>query len=206
MRASVSWPSWDAGLFLALHDLFPHQGVWVVLFGYATLLVPIVLFGGPLFLLVYQQAWKGGWKLWGKTMAAFGAGLLPTMILIGISKALFARDRPIAYFESRNTAIHSFSWQELREGSFPSAGAGLLMLVCLFVAFMIARDVKPDHRWIPFAAGGLVVVWFGYTRIYVAAHFPLDVVGGWIYGAVGFAICLAVWNRWIRETLVITRR
>lgn len=200
MRASVSWPSWDADLFLALYDLFPHEGIWVVLFGYATLLAPVVLLGGPLLLLVYQKAWQGRWKLWGKTMAAFGAGLLPTVILMGISKPLFLRDRPIAYFESRDTAIHFFSWHELREGSFPSSGGGLTLLVCLFVAFMIARDLKLTRRWVPFVVGALVAVWYGYTRIYVAAHFPLDVVGGWVYGGVGFAICLAVWNQWIRET------
>lgn len=65
---------------------------------------------------------------------------------------------------------------------------------------MIARDLKPTRRWVPFAVGALVAVWYGYTRIYVAAHFPLDVVGGWVYGGVGFAISLTVWGRWIRET------
>ena len=197
---TVSWPSWDADLFLALYDLFPHAGIWVVLFGYTTLLAPVALMGVPLFLLVYQKAWNGRWKLWGKTIGAFGAGLLPTVILMEISKALLARDRPIAYFESRNIAIHFFPWHELREGSFPSGGAGLLMLACLFVAFMIARNMKPNRRWISFAVGALVVVWFGYTRIYVSAHFLLDVVAGWIYGVVGFAICLAVWRRWMQET------
>lgn len=79
-------------------------------------------------------------------------------------------------------------------GSFPSSHAATSMAVALGTALLFARS----RPWI-FALPFLV----GWSRVYVGKHFPLDVVAGWLVGALAV---VAVW--WICHVLfrVVGRR
>jgi undecaprenyl-diphosphatase len=60
------------------------------------------------------------------------------------------------------------------------------------MATVIALWVPLRWRWAPFAVAAVV----GLGRMYVGAHYPLDVVGGALWGAfVGWAVVLA--GRWL---------
>jgi undecaprenyl-diphosphatase len=75
----------------------------------------------------------------------------------------------------------------IREGAdgfgFPSGHAA----VAFAVAVVVASVVPGRWRWVPFAVAAVV----GLGRMYVGAHYPLDVVGGALWGsAVGLTVVL----------------
>jgi undecaprenyl-diphosphatase len=86
-------------------------------------------------------------------------------------KPLFARLRPC----NALSEVHIF-WPCPRSFSFPSNHAANVFGGVFFLSYIY-------RRWAP----GLIFIalLIGYSRIYVGEHFPLDVVGGAVLGAVG---------------------
>lgn len=60
--------------------------------------------------------------------------------------------------------------------------------VAFAVATVVATVLPKRWRWVPFALAAVV----GLARMYVGAHYPLDVVGGALWGAaVGWTVVVA---------------
>ncbi len=111
-----------------------------------------------------------------KHLALFAGALILSGIVGRILKHFFDRPRPLkemaALIESHQVYIHVLG-KELREYSFPSghtlsAFSGATFLSILF------------KRWSPLFFS--VAVLTGLSRIYVGAHFPIDVIGGMFVG------------------------
>ena len=98
-------------------------------------------------------------------------------------KVLVGRPRPPA-----GVAIGHYSGY-----AFPSGHATQAAAVWLMVAFVVAAAAPSSRQrmWIWIAAVSTVVV-VGITRLYLAAHWLTDVVGGWVFGALWFGSILAV--------------
>jgi undecaprenyl-diphosphatase len=75
--------------------------------------------------------------------------------------------------------------------SFPSAHSATSVAVYATLTLLAARAVNGRLRVAMAVAGGLVVVAIGLTRIYLGAHYPTDVLAGWLTGAV---IVLGSWT------------
>ena len=70
----------------------------------------------------------------------------------------------------------------------PSSHASVSLAVWGYLAYRL----KKDWLW---ALTGVLVVMIGVSRLYLAVHFPTDVLGGWLIGLV--AIVIFVWGeRW----------
>ena len=98
------------------------------------------------------------------------------------TKFLFDRARP-ELWEKRG----QFSW-----ASYPSGHAITTVAVLFTVAYMLERD--RCWRW-PYAvitAVALITVW---SRLYLGVHWPTDVIGGGIMGAIWLGATLVAFAR-----------
>ena len=83
-------------------------------------------------------------------------------------------------------------------GSFPSGHAVHAILLFGFLIMILGELHK--HRWSTIAAQGLLgamILACGASRVYLGVHWPSDVLGGYLLGAVSMAGLL-----WARKTLV----
>ncbi|MCO4753403.1 MAG: phosphatase PAP2 family protein [Bacteriovoracaceae bacterium] len=74
---------------------------------------------------------------------------------------------------------------------FVSSHAANTFGIAIFLWLVFRRKYNFFGVLIPYAA--LV----SYTRIYLAKHYPLDLVGGAILGALSAALLFFIWNRWV---------
>lgn len=101
-----------------------------------------------------------------------------------ILKAVFGRPRPrvVAPLADALTA------------SFPSGHAMMAAITYGTVAFLVGRMAKGALRWVTWAGAALLVVLIGLTRIYVGAHYPSDVVAGWLAGIAWTGLLVALFR------------
>lgn len=76
--------------------------------------------------------------------------------------------------------------------SFPSAHAQNTTVVFGFIAAQLKRRIA----WL---AAGVVILLVGVSRLYLGLHWPVDVLGGFVIGAVLLALALRVYTRWSRR-------
>jgi len=110
------------------------------------------------------------------------AALLLSAVMIQALKALFPIARPVELLQT----VHVVG-PVLRYGTFPSghAAAGMSVALTLY-SFSPSRSL----RWFLLMAAVLV----GVSRIFVGAHFPLDVAAGMLTATLSFALCTGlVW-------------
>lgn len=104
-----------------------------------------------------------------------------TFALNSLLKAVVHRERPSTY-ESHDVLIQTFS--------FPSGHAASSVVVFGMLAYMAWRLLP--QPWGAVVAGiiALVIIGIGISRVYLGAHYPSDVIVGWIVGAIGLAIII----------------
>ena len=68
--------------------------------------------------------------------------------------------------------------------AFPSGHASLSLVVFGFLAVIVAREVPPRWRWIPYSVAFFPVVAISFSRVYLGAHWLSDILGGWSLGLV----------------------
>jgi undecaprenyl-diphosphatase len=92
------------------------------------------------------------------------------VVLTTALKSVFERDRP-ELFESGYTA--SFY-------SFPSGHATVAVGFYGTLAILIAWRLLGFWRWAVVAAGFLLVLLIGYSRMYLGVHYPTDILAGYL--------------------------
>ncbi|OGP51507.1 MAG: hypothetical protein A2Y79_08325 [Deltaproteobacteria bacterium RBG_13_43_22] len=98
-------------------------------------------------------------------------------------KHLFARPRPC----NALSGVHIF-WPCPRSFSFPSNHAANFFGAVFFLSYAY-------RSWTYFLIPLAFVV--GYSRIYVGEHYPFDVLGGILLGALGAALFLWIRHYWL---------
>lgn len=132
--------------------------------------------GGPVWLGVYTLAALGVWQLvrlrrFRALVFAVGA-VGGAMAFNLLAKYHFERLRPDFYHQICRETV-----QQLPDPSFPSghtmasvALASTLGIVCW----------RTRWRWVAWAAGLLFALGVSWSRLYLAAHYPSDVLAGWL--------------------------
>ncbi|MBA4392791.1 MAG: hypothetical protein C0407_04470 [Desulfobacca sp.] len=115
--------------------------------------------------------------------------LLLTAILVGVLdysnsfffKHLFVRPRPCNVF----SGVHTF-WPCPRSFSFPSNHAANIFGAVFFLSHSY-------RNWSFILIPTAILV--GYSRVYVGEHYPFDVLGGAVLGALGAGIGIVLFNK-----------
>jgi membrane-associated phospholipid phosphatase len=112
-------------------------------------------------------------------------GTLTLWLLVEIIKALIDRDRPFLTLDKARV----IGWKE-RGDSFPSGHTSqIFFLVTLFVQHL---QLNMAIAVVFYAIAVLV----GFTRIYVGAHYPRDVIAGLVLGSVWGLLTMLVDPYW----------
>ena len=114
------------------------------------------------------------------TRLLIASGIVPaTICLAAVLKLVLQRARPETEYV-QNMLIHSFS--------FPSGHAAGAMIGGGFLAYLAWSSLPQPWSTVIVALLGFIIVAVGISRIYLGAHYPSDVLGGWIIGALGLIV------------------
>ena len=153
--------AWEESLFRTLNEL-PHDVepvLWVMQQMGSAIVMPFAA------IVLWRMT-----RRWQPPVALLAAGFLLGWVGAKGIKAMVGRGRPGAIFDD---AFLGFDVPTAEIG-FPSGHAVLAFtLLAMFVPYLSKRG-----RIVAFG----VAIGVGLTRVYVGAHFPLDVIGGAGYG------------------------
>ena len=107
--------------------------------------------------------WRRRWMAAAHWLAALVFGLVLTALL----EAVVVMPRP-------PTAPAGFG--------FPSVAVTMTTIVFGFFAVLIARELPGRKRVWPYLLAGVVTTLVGFSRLYLGAHWPSDLVGGTLFG------------------------
>jgi membrane protein DedA with SNARE-associated domain/membrane-associated phospholipid phosphatase len=162
----ITWllRGWLGGLDLFLHEAF--QGlrtpvadrVLVLITGLGDSALLFTVLGAGC-LLLFVRARHHAAVHW--LAAALSALLLTRLLKVGI-----AAPRP----------PHLFGGVDA--DSFPSGHVSLSVAVYGFLAVLIARELAPSKRWMPYVCAALLLIPIAFSRLYLGAHWLSDVLAG----------------------------
>jgi membrane-associated phospholipid phosphatase len=149
-----------------------------------TMIVATFLGNGLSALAVAVGAFlAGAWRMGVEILL----GIVTLWLIVETIKALAARKRPFRLFYEARVV----GWRE-RGASFPSGHTSQ----AFFMASLLSHHFG-FNLWATLLIHGLAAL-VGFTRIYLGAHYPRDVLGGvilgWVWGAVG-ALADQAWMR-----------
>jgi membrane-associated phospholipid phosphatase len=144
----------------------------VTVLGSSVFLIPLVVSVG-----VWYRRRHGT----SRPFALLAATYLGAYVMSQSLKAIIGRPRPPV-----GVAIGHYS-----DYAFPSGHATQVAAVWLMLAAVVAAGMPSSRHkmWVWVAATSTVVV-VGFTRLYLAAHWLTDVLGGWAFGALWFLAVL----------------
>lgn len=161
----------DAVVYRALQDLRTAPGdsamIAITELGDTLVVIPVATI---VFLsLIWQRAWR--------TAAYWLAAIAGALMLNSTIKATLHRTRP--------GELQYSGWSEF---SFPSGHSTVNIVLYSFLAFLIARNIRPAWR-LPVALGAAsLVLLIAFSRLYLGAHWLSDVIGGLAFGTAWLAL------------------
>lgn len=178
-RAIASLGDWEQGLPWERELLlgFARRLPWLI--DQVFLIVP---WAGTNLTIMPVIAFFVAWLVWRRRRLDLAAHLvtvtLGSLIFNAVLKDLFDRPRPDLW-EKRG----QFAW-----ASFPSGHAIVTVSVIFTVAVILHRE--KGWRW-PYAGATTLLLISFYSRLYLGVHWPTDIVGGALVGAV-WLICTLI--------------
>lgn len=107
-------------------------------------------------------------------------------VVIGIGGALkliFGRERPLTEY------VLNMHFQTL---SFPSGHATGATIAYGALAYIAWHSLPQPWNFIAVLLSIVVIFLVGVSRIYLGAHFPSDIIAGWMLGAVGILFIIFI--------------
>lgn len=129
--------------------------------------------------------WRRHWKAAAHWFAAYAS----VGILTHLLKATTKVPRPFPYNDGNDYT------------SFPSAHTSISLTLFGFLAVLAARELPPTRRWIPYTLTATLVIPIAFSRLYLGAHWPTDILGGATLGLIGVALFGIAYSRHPAERL-----
>lgn len=101
--------------------------------------------------------------------------VIPGEALNGLLKILFNRVRPDTLY-ANSMLLHT--------KSFPSGHAFGSMMLYGLIAYLAFTHLPREWNLVASLSMILLIILIGISRVYLGAHYSLDVLGGWVLGAV----------------------
>lgn len=133
----------------------------------------------PAVLLAVAVLW---WRRLRDDASLVAAAALGGVLLDEVMKFYFKRARP------------NVPWAFVHEHSFSFPSGHSVMAIVMYGVIVYKTQDKLRSKWaraVLMAAAFLMVVGIGVSRIYLGAHYPSDVAGGYFVGAVWLAAVIA---------------
>jgi len=122
------------------------------------------------------------------------AAVVGGMLISGTMKRVVDRERPP---DEGERLSHVYT------KSFPSGHSMMSMVVYLTLGSLLARFVKPRVVKAYFIGAALFISFLvGISRVYMAVHWPTDVLAGWTAGLVWAILCWLV-ATWLQRRHVV---
>jgi undecaprenyl-diphosphatase len=115
------------------------------------------------------------WRLGRVDVAVAMLGCLAAAGAINLLKLVLRRPRPVTAYVMQFNLVTNYS--------FPSGHSGAALLVYGLLGGLAAGYLAAPWAALTAAALYLLVLLVGLSRIYLGAHFPTDVLGGWLMGS-----------------------
>lgn len=169
----------DAAGFAAAHLIPPT---------FTPIFTLITNLGAPITTVIVATIWT----VYELTKRQYNRASLMAASLLGgpayfLIKNLVQRARPITAFVTSH-GLHDFS--------FPSGHTTGSTAVYGILAYLISqRLLKPQARMVLLAATALIFL-IGFSRVYLGAHYPTDVIGGWLIGLTLISLLTALSSWW----------
>ncbi|QND64695.1 phosphatase PAP2 family protein [Mesorhizobium loti] len=161
----------DGAIYRALQDIRTGPGDAVMIA--ITELGDTVVVVAVTIIIFLWLAWKRAWRTAAYWVAAIaGASALNTAIKVALHRA-----RPGELLYSGWSAF-----------SFPSGHSTINMVLYGFLAFLIARDLRPALRLPVVLGAALLIFMIAFSRLYLGAHWLSDVLGGLAFGSAWLAL------------------
>lgn len=136
------------------------------------------------------------WLLRLRLEAVFLVFTLLADLLGGILKIVVGRQRPTP------DLVHVV--QQIQQPSFPSGHTLHYTVFYGFLIFIVATNFKPSWpRTVVIVVFALLIALVGVSRVYLGEHWPTDVLGGYLIGALCLTPLIAGYL-WAKAHLVIT--
>ncbi|MGB5260363.1 MAG: VTT domain-containing protein [Gammaproteobacteria bacterium] len=123
------------------------------------------------------------WMLWrhrSKAAIHWLAAYLCAGLLTWILKVTTRIEQPIAILDGY---------------AFPSAHTGMSIVAYGFLALLIARELPPARRWLPYLTAALIIIPIALSRLYLGAHWLSDVLAGLSLGIFWVALLGIAYDR-----------
>ncbi|MEO5759825.1 MAG: phosphatase PAP2 family protein [Mesorhizobium sp.] len=161
----------DSAIYHALQEVrsAPGDGIMIAI----TELGDTVVVVAVTIIVFLWLAWKRAWRTtvyW--LVAIAGASALNTAIKVALHRA-----RP-------GESLYS-GWSAF---SFPSGHSTMNMVLYGFLAFLVARELRPALRVSVSLGAAILVFLIAFSRLYLGAHWLSDVLGGLAFGSAWLAL------------------
>ncbi len=157
----------DSQLVSSLPVRFPHLDGFML---------AITTIGSPLAMPLIVLVWAGtelAWKRRDRALVMVAS--LAAAPIFYLLKAVIHRSRPETKF---------VELQHLHSYSFPSGHATMSFAVLLTLAYLLSLRLPRMWSRLVTILLIIIVILIGVSRVYLGAHYPTDVVGGWLIGGI----------------------
>lgn len=120
----------------------------------------------------------------GSMKLAFSGSMIWIALAVGaLLKIAFGRARPLTEYAA-NLRVDTFS--------FPSGHSSGSMIAYGLLGYLAWHLLPQPWNYIAAIVCGIIILLVGISRIYLGAHFPTDVLAGWILGFIGLCVIIFI--------------